>query len=137
MKAESVQVTVEGVPPDTYLERFAWNEAKYPPRRPLKETVAAVTETAQKLEDELKACPAFLQVLGGKVLVLCSLLSACLVARHNAHCGGKLCGVLMWKAVQRIYKSWQAIMRNVEASRSSAPVYMCVFWRTGLACGLN
>ncbi len=49
------QVTVEGVPPDTYLERFAWNEAKYPPRRPLKETVAAITETAQKLEDELKA----------------------------------------------------------------------------------
>jgi hypothetical protein len=46
---------VEGVPPDTYLERFAWNEAKYPPRRPLKETVAAITETAQKLEDELKA----------------------------------------------------------------------------------
>ena len=48
-------MTVEGVPPDTYLERFAWNEAKYPPRRPLKETVAAITETAQKLEDELKA----------------------------------------------------------------------------------
>ena len=45
---------MEGVPPDTYLERFAWNEAKYPPRRPLKETVAAITETAQKLEDELK-----------------------------------------------------------------------------------
>ena len=57
--AESLQVTVEGVPPDTYLERFAWNEAKYPPRRPLKETVAAITETAQKLEDELKACPGF------------------------------------------------------------------------------
>ncbi len=48
-------MTVEGVPPDTYLERFAWNEAEYPPRRPLKETVAAITETAQKLEDELKA----------------------------------------------------------------------------------
>ena len=48
-------MTVEGVPPDTYLERFAWNEAKYPPRRPLKETVAAITENAQKLEDELKA----------------------------------------------------------------------------------
>ena len=46
---------MEGVPPDTYLERFAWNEAKYPPRRALKDTVAAITETAQKLEDELKA----------------------------------------------------------------------------------
>lgn len=49
-----VQVSVEGVSPDQYLERFAWNEAKYPPRRPLAETVSAITETTQKLEDDLK-----------------------------------------------------------------------------------
>ena len=48
------QVSVEGVSPDQYLERFAWNEAKYPPRRPLAETVSAITETTQKLEDDLK-----------------------------------------------------------------------------------
>jgi V-type H+-transporting ATPase subunit C len=52
----SCQVSVEGVSPDQYLERFAWNEAKYPPRRPLAETVSAITETTQKLEDDLKAC---------------------------------------------------------------------------------
>ena len=48
------QVSVEGVSPDQYLERFAWNEAKYPPRRALAETVSAITETTQKLEDDLK-----------------------------------------------------------------------------------
>ena len=48
------QVSVEGVSPDQYLERFAWNAAKYPPRRPLGETVSAITETTQKLEDDLK-----------------------------------------------------------------------------------
>ena len=52
-----VQVSVEGVSPDQYLERFAWNEAKYPPRRPLGETVSAITETTQKLEDDLKVMP--------------------------------------------------------------------------------
>ncbi|KAK9811116.1 hypothetical protein WJX73_003699 [Symbiochloris irregularis] len=48
------EVTVEGLPPDEFLERFTWNEAKYPPRRPLKETVNTITETVQKLEDDLK-----------------------------------------------------------------------------------
>lgn len=49
-----VQVSVEGVSPDQYLERFSWNEAKYPPRRPLSETVSTITETIQRLEDDLK-----------------------------------------------------------------------------------
>lgn len=48
------EVLVEGVPPDNYLERFTWDEAKYPPRRPLHETVSTLTETVQKLEDDLK-----------------------------------------------------------------------------------
>lgn len=47
-------VTVEGVAPSNYLEHFSWNEAKYPPRRALKETVDTITETIQKLEDDLK-----------------------------------------------------------------------------------
>ncbi|KAK9917348.1 hypothetical protein WJX75_003410 [Coccomyxa subellipsoidea] len=54
-RAEDFQeVSVEGVSPDQYLERFSWNEAKYPPRRPLSETVSAITETIQRLEDDLK-----------------------------------------------------------------------------------
>lgn len=51
---EVEEVLVEGVSPESYLERFAWDEAKYPPRRPLKETVAAITETVSQLEDQLK-----------------------------------------------------------------------------------
>lgn len=56
---ESEEVRVEGMPPETYLERFAWDEAKYPPRRPLNETVTAITDIVQQLEDGLKvrSCP--------------------------------------------------------------------------------
>ena len=31
-----------------------WDEAKYPPRRPLKETVEAITDIVTQLEDQLK-----------------------------------------------------------------------------------
>ncbi len=48
------EVLVEGMPPDNYLERFSWDEAKYPPRRPLQETISTLTETVQRLEDDLK-----------------------------------------------------------------------------------
>jgi V-type H+-transporting ATPase subunit C len=51
---DSGEVLVEGVPPESYLELFSWDEAKYPPRRPLKETVDSITETIQQLEDSLK-----------------------------------------------------------------------------------
>ena len=109
--AESVQVTVEGVPPDTYLERFAWNEAKYPPRRPLKETVAAITETAQKLEDELKACPAFLHFLEA---MYCTVFTVVCLSCCSAQC------TLWRRAVRRLhvescaayFKSWQANMQK-------------------------
>ena len=47
-------VLVEGRTPEDYLEKFKWNEAKYPPRRPIAESVAAITDTIQKLEDDLK-----------------------------------------------------------------------------------
>jgi V-ATPase subunit C len=51
---DTEEVRVEGMPPETYLERFAWDEAKYPPRRPLAETVSAITDIVQQLEDGLK-----------------------------------------------------------------------------------
>lgn len=53
-EGEREEVAVDGLAPDNYLEKFSWNEAKYPPRRPLNETVVAITETIQKLEDDLK-----------------------------------------------------------------------------------
>ena len=49
-----MQMSVAGQRPDQYLESFRWDEAKYPPRRALNETVSAITETTQKLEDDLK-----------------------------------------------------------------------------------
>ena len=54
---DSEEVRVEGMAPETYLERFAWDEAKYPPRRPLNETVSAITDIVQQLEDGLKVGP--------------------------------------------------------------------------------
>ncbi|KAK9825342.1 hypothetical protein WJX74_010994 [Apatococcus lobatus] len=50
----SGEVLVENMPPDAYIEKFKWNEAKYPPRRPLSETVSTITETVSKLEEDLK-----------------------------------------------------------------------------------
>lgn len=47
-------IWVEGMTPETYLQRFTWNEAKYPSRRPLKDTVTAIAETIGKLDDDLK-----------------------------------------------------------------------------------
>lgn len=48
------EVLVEGQTPESYVEHFVWDEAKYPSRRPLRETIDAITETVQKLEDDLK-----------------------------------------------------------------------------------
>lgn len=47
-------LNVEGVSPERYLQNFVWDEAKYPSRRPPKETVAAIMDTVQKMDDDLK-----------------------------------------------------------------------------------
>ena len=65
-----LQVSVAGQRPDQYLESFSWDEAKYPPRRALNETVSAITETTQKLEDDLK--------VSCSTLTLCSPVPHCL-----------------------------------------------------------
>lgn len=51
---EGGEVRVEGTSPPDYLQHFEWQEAKYPSKRPLKDTVAAITEVTQKLDDDLK-----------------------------------------------------------------------------------
>lgn len=61
--------TVEGAPPESYLERFSWDAAKHPPRRPLGETAAAIAESAAKMEGDLKA-------RAGEVAALRSALAA-------------------------------------------------------------
>lgn len=51
---DRADVWVEGQTPEGYLQRFAWHEAKYPSRRPLKDIVASIMDTVQKLDDDLK-----------------------------------------------------------------------------------
>ncbi|KAJ8554124.1 hypothetical protein K7X08_024802 [Anisodus acutangulus] len=50
----SSSLTVDGVPVDSYLTRFAWDEAKYPTVSPLKEIVDGIHSQVAKIEDDLK-----------------------------------------------------------------------------------
>ncbi|PNH05357.1 V-type proton ATPase subunit C [Tetrabaena socialis] len=45
---------VEGATTEAYVQRFKWDEAKFPARRPLKETVEKMTELVGRVEDDLK-----------------------------------------------------------------------------------
>ncbi|GLJ26606.1 hypothetical protein SUGI_0516770 [Cryptomeria japonica] len=51
---DSGRLTVEGVPVDSYITRFTWDEARYPVMSPLRETVNTIHESVSKLEDGLK-----------------------------------------------------------------------------------
>jgi V-type H+-transporting ATPase subunit C len=51
---DRADVWVEGQTPEGYLQRFVWNEAKYPSRRPLKDIVSSIMDNVQKLDDDLK-----------------------------------------------------------------------------------
>lgn len=50
----SSSLTVDGVPVDSYLTRFVWDEAKYPTMSPLKEIVDGIHVQVAKIEDDLK-----------------------------------------------------------------------------------
>ncbi|KAL7179664.1 hypothetical protein ACSBR1_042965 [Camellia fascicularis] len=50
----SSSLTVDGVPVDSYLTRFVWDEAKYPTMSALKEIVDGIHVQVAKIEDELK-----------------------------------------------------------------------------------
>lgn len=51
---KSVDLTVGGVPAPRYIQQFAWDSAKYPNRRPLKELVSLITGGASAVDEELK-----------------------------------------------------------------------------------
>eukprot|EP00850_Spirogloea_muscicola_P012026 SM000076S21847 [mRNA] locus=s76:491940:495057:+ [translate_table: standard] len=51
---EAGTLSVDGVPIESYLTRFAWDEAKYPVMNSLRETVETIHESVAKLEDDLK-----------------------------------------------------------------------------------
>ncbi|KAL7603370.1 V-type proton ATPase subunit C [Lactuca sativa] len=47
-------LTVDGVPVDSYLTKFVWDEAKYPTMSPLKEIVDGIHVQVAKIDDDLK-----------------------------------------------------------------------------------
>ena len=49
-----VDLTVGGVPATRYIQQFAWDSAKYPNRRPLKELVQLIAGGASAIDEELK-----------------------------------------------------------------------------------
>ncbi|PKA55885.1 V-type proton ATPase subunit C [Apostasia shenzhenica] len=51
---ESGALTVDGVPVDTYLTRFVWDDAKYPTMSPLREIVDSIHVQVAKIEDDMK-----------------------------------------------------------------------------------
>ncbi|KAL4368933.1 hypothetical protein GQ457_05G019580 [Hibiscus cannabinus] len=51
---ETNALTVDGVPVDSYLTRFVWDEAKYPTMSPLREIVDGIHTQVAKIEDDLK-----------------------------------------------------------------------------------
>ncbi|OEL31987.1 V-type proton ATPase subunit C [Dichanthelium oligosanthes] len=51
---DSGALTVDGVPVDTYLTRFVWDEGKYPTMSPLKEIVGSIQSQVAKIEDDMK-----------------------------------------------------------------------------------
>lgn len=51
---KAVDLSVGGVPAPRYIQQFAWDSAKYPNRRPLKELVQLIAGGAVAVEEELK-----------------------------------------------------------------------------------
>lgn len=50
----SSSLTVDGVPVDSYLTRFVWDEAKYPTMSPLRDIMDGIQVQISKIEDDLK-----------------------------------------------------------------------------------
>jgi len=60
-------LAVGGVPSSRYIQQFAWDSAKYPSRRPLKELVSLITTGTASVEEELKQ---LMQSFGDKTAAL-------------------------------------------------------------------
>jgi V-type H+-transporting ATPase subunit C len=52
--ASDATLTVGGVPATRYIQQFAWDSAKYPSRRPLKELVTLIAGGVSAYDEELK-----------------------------------------------------------------------------------
>jgi len=51
---KATELTVGGVPATRYIQQFAWDYAKYPNRRPLKELVTLISSGVAAIDEELK-----------------------------------------------------------------------------------
>eukprot|EP00540_Astrosyne_radiata_P010515 CAMPEP_0116845764 /NCGR_PEP_ID=MMETSP0418-20121206/13458_1 /TAXON_ID=1158023 /ORGANISM="Astrosyne radiata, Strain 13vi08-1A" /LENGTH=419 /DNA_ID=CAMNT_0004476931 /DNA_START=45 /DNA_END=1304 /DNA_ORIENTATION=+ len=51
---KSNELSIGGVPSARYIQQFAWDYAKYPNRRPLKELVSLITGGVSAIDEELK-----------------------------------------------------------------------------------
>ena len=51
---KATELTVGGVPPTRYIQQFAWDYAKFPNRRPLKELVSLISGGVAAIDEELK-----------------------------------------------------------------------------------
>ena len=51
---KGTELTVGGVPSTRYIQQFAWDYAKYPNRRPLKELVTLISSGVSAIDEELK-----------------------------------------------------------------------------------
>ncbi|KAL7546881.1 hypothetical protein ACHAWF_010205 [Thalassiosira exigua] len=51
---KGAELTVGGVPPSRYVQQFAWDYAKFPNRRPLKELVSLIAGGVAAVDEELK-----------------------------------------------------------------------------------
>jgi V-type H+-transporting ATPase subunit C len=51
---KKTELTVGGVPSERYIQQFAWDYAKYPNRRPLKELVSLISGGVSAIDEELK-----------------------------------------------------------------------------------
>jgi V-type H+-transporting ATPase subunit C len=51
---KKTELTVGGVPAKRYIQQFAWDYAKYPNRRPLKELVSLISGGVSAIDEELK-----------------------------------------------------------------------------------
>jgi len=54
LAGQSADLTVGGVPAPRYIQQFAWDYAKYPNRRPLKELVSLISGGVAAVDEELK-----------------------------------------------------------------------------------
>jgi len=54
LSGKKADLTIGGVPAPRYIQQFAWDYAKFPNRRPLKELVALISGSVAAIEEELK-----------------------------------------------------------------------------------